>query len=296
MTPDMLNPHALLQLWLKRQLPAPAWQWVSTQVQQISLATDDRLLYQAISQAPRNIGKSELRLSEQDLQFAGASRSAWRPQGWSLVQAARIFILLSHRSDSSSFAHQLKQLCITADVQELITFYQGLPLYPGASSLLDCAREGVRSNIKTVFEAVAHHNPYPSENFPEDSWNQMVLKAIFIDSPLEPIQGLHVRRNENLTRTLIDYIHERWAASRPVSPELWQLLGPFAREASLSALQRPLKSNNLVERQAATLALREYSVFSGKAKVILSKTTEFDSDIAAGLISWQSIQASTPRL
>ncbi len=73
---------------------------------------------------------------------------------------------------------------------------------------------------------MAHRNPYPSERFAENRWNHMVLKAIFVGSPLHPIQGLDARANPPLARMLCDYAHERWAAGRPVSPELLRCVGP----------------------------------------------------------------------
>ena len=66
-----------------------------------------------------------------------------------------------------AFAHRLRQLFITADIGETITFYRGLPLYPDPARHLARAREGARSGMRPIFEAVAHHNPYPAEAFDE---------------------------------------------------------------------------------------------------------------------------------
>ena len=48
-----------------------------------------------------------------------------------------------------------------------------------------------------------------------------------------------------------DYAHERWAAGRPVSPELWRCVGPFASGALLDDLARVLDSGTPPERAAA---------------------------------------------
>ena len=117
------------------------------------------------------------------------------------------------------------------------------------------AREGTRSAMQPMFEAVAHRNPFPMEQFDENAWNHMVLKALFIGSKLRPIQGLDERANPRLMRMLCDYAHERWAAERPVSPELWRCVGPHAdarRWRIWSASWRPAAK---LERQAAALAL-----------------------------------------
>jgi hypothetical protein len=110
--------------------------------------------------------------------------------------------------------------------------------------------------MKNVFEAIAHRNPYPSEQFPEAAWNQMVLKALFVGSPLWPIMGLDRRGNAELARMLCDYAHERWSAGRPVSPELWRCVGPHASGTMLQDLERVLKKGTEQERSAVALSLR----------------------------------------
>ena len=110
--------------------------------------------------------------------------------------------------------------------------------------------------MKPVFEAVAHRSPYPREIFDESAWNQMVLKALFIGSELAPIQGLDERANPDLAGVLLDYAHERWAAGRWVSPELWRCVGPFAHGRALKDLERVAATGTTEERDAALQALR----------------------------------------
>ena len=59
----------------------------------------------------------------------------------------------------------------------------------------------------------------------------MVLKALFVGSPLHPIYGLKRRNNQQLSQMLINYARERLAAKRKVNPELWQLIAPFNPQA-----------------------------------------------------------------
>ena len=153
-------------------------------------------------------------------------------------------MLAAWRGSDESFAHLFDDLCRTAEINELVAYYRGLPLYPGAQLLLNRAREGLRSGMKPVFEAVAHRSPYPREMLDEHSWNQMVLKALFIDSTLEPIQGLDERGNRDLAETLIDYAHERWAAHRGINSELWRCVVPFADDAELEALVKQAADAN----------------------------------------------------
>ena len=82
-----------------------------------------------------------------------------------------------------------------------------------------------------------------------------MLKALFIDSTLAPIQRLDERANPDLAEMLVDYAHERWAAGRPVSPELWRCVGPYADERALADLERVLSTGTPEERTAAKAAI-----------------------------------------
>ncbi len=110
--------------------------------------------------------------------------------------------------------------------------------------------------MKPVFEAVAHRNPYPSETFTEDAWNQMVVKAFFMGSTLWPIQGLDERANPRLARMLVGLAQERWAAQRPVSGELWRCVVPHADSECIAALTHGWSAGNDKERLAIAFALR----------------------------------------
>jgi hypothetical protein len=54
---------------------------------------------------------------------------------------------------------------------------------------------------------------------------------------------------------LLDFSHERWAAKRSVSPELWRPIAPFVDDSVLSDLRKVLETSSLLEQQAATLTL-----------------------------------------
>jgi hypothetical protein len=193
------------------------------------------------------------------LDYSAASRHfPHQPLGghWTQCEAARAWLLASYpATDAESFRATCDKLCAAADVNELIAFYKALPLLPFPKAHRARAAEGVRTNISDVFCAVAHHNPYPSQQFDDVAWNTMVLKALFIQVPLAPIVGLDERSNPALMRMLCDYAHERWAASRTVSPELWRCVGPHADESAIADLNRVIETGNEEEREAARRAL-----------------------------------------
>jgi hypothetical protein len=251
-----MRPAAALQHWLDQRLDTAGSQWLREAVASLAGGGADRDLFRCVSMVSRKLGKAPLALDAAALTLAEQARPGWDPSPWTVDQAARVRLLLAAATDGESFVPRLDQLCATADVDELVAFYRGLAVYPDPPRHRQRAAEGLRSNMLVVFEAVAQRNPYAAEQLPDDAWNQMVLKALFVGSTLDAIVGLDRRANATLARMLSDYAHERWAAARPVNPELWRCVGPFATGALLADLARVLQTGTPRERAAAVLALR----------------------------------------
>lgn len=260
--------------------------WVAEGLNRLAAGAPERELHIFLGLAPRRLGKADLALTQADLAAAEEARPGWNPAGWSIDGAARVLALLVYRR-SRPFAEVFKDLRRTADAAELVALYRGLPLYPEAESLDFEVGEGLRSNIRAVFEAIAHGNPYPRERFDEHRWNHMVLKALFVGSRLAPIQGLDERANPELARILHEYAHERWAAGRPVTPELWRCVGPFATgEMPLADLARALGEGGAAAR-AAALAL--VASPAPGARDLLAGRTEAAA-IAEGALTWNTLE------
>jgi hypothetical protein len=276
--------------WLATRLPAEATAWLAGGIDRMRASGADRDLYLLFSLASRKVGTQALALTAAELAAASACRPGWDPCEWTLDQATRVYLLLASTTDGAETSRRLDRLCSAADIWELVALYRGLPLYPGAPLHVLRAAEGVRSNMRVVFEAVAHRNPYPAEQFGEPAWNQMVLKALFVGSRLHPIVGLDARRNALLARMLCDYAHERWAASRPVSPELWRCVGPFASGALLDDFRRLLERGTAVEQQAAALALLDAS--DPAATRLLESRPALALDARSGSLDWEKLAAA----
>ena len=245
----------LLRECLLRQVDAGRGAWLDAQIAALAKDSAEAALEIALGMVPRKLSKAELALTDADLAAADNAIPGWDPRGWSATDAARILLLSGLPSGGKPFAERFRALCRTADVTELATLYRGLPLYPDPASLEEQVGEGLRSNMRGVFDAIAHSNPYPKAHFDQHRWNHMVLKALFIGSPLAPIQGLDERANPELARIMLDFAHERWAAGRPVPFEIWRCVGPFAEGGAIDDLARVLTSAEGVERRAAALAL-----------------------------------------
>ncbi|HTN04832.1 MAG TPA: EboA domain-containing protein, partial [Planctomycetaceae bacterium] len=112
---------------------------------------------------------------------------------------------------------------------------------------------------------------------------------LFVGTTLEPVVGIDQRSNPALARMLTDFAHERWAAKRPVSPELWRCVGPHADDGMLADLQKVLTTGSDVERRAAALALA--SCPRPEADQILKESPELEEGVRDGTITWSKVAA-----
>ncbi len=143
--------------------------------------------------------------------------------------------------------------------------------------------------MTSVFNAVALRNPYPADYMDQGAWNQVVLKALFVESPLYLIEGIDRRANEKLAHMLVDYAHERWAADRSVSPELWRPVGPFAKGEIIEDLEKVITHEDEIQQQAAVLALSDSS--SEEARELLKQHPETVSRAKEKNTDWDDIGA-----
>ena len=158
---------------------------------------------------------------------------------------------------------------------------------PWPESLKLRAAEGVRSNITTVFNAIALDNPYPKEYLEQDPFNQIVLKALFVGSPLFRIVGLEERANATLARILVEYSQERRSAGRVVSPELWRNVGPFIDEEFEEDIKWVLSQTDRLQLKGGVMALLS-SDYSGKEE-LLKEHQDIVREIEEKNITWDDI-------
>jgi len=250
----MRAPLGLLDAWIATTADDPAW-WRERFASMAGAARRD--FHLAFGLAPRRCGKADLALGEADRATAEAAVPGWRPQRWSVDQAARVALVLARAAAlaEEAWLDELQECWTTAEIGEAVALGKGLAVFPCGARLEPRAREALRSNAAAQFAAVAHHNPYPAAHLDEEAWNQMVLKACFLGLPLDPIQGLDARANPALARMCYDFARERRAAGRPVAPELWRCVAPQAGEDARAELRRMLAGDDDAERRAAALAL-----------------------------------------
>ena len=261
----MATASDLLSLWLRRQLPAAASAWLDEQLAKLAArplsdvtSTSRSASYRAGSAGPISTSPTA------DLAPPSGARAGWDPRGWSVDQAARILILLAAGGSGERFATRFMQLCRTADVVEPIAFYRGLPLYPDPERLEAQRGRGHPLRHAPVFEAVAHRNPYPCEQFSENRWNHMVLKALFVGSHAgarsrawtsAPIRPLHAHALRLRARALggrpagqPGAVALRWR--RSPTPRRWPICSACSRPAPRSSA-RPRRWRSPRARQPA---------------------------------------------
>jgi len=228
-----------LHRWVFSQLENDNSEWFADQLSQLAQVTDlandtsaRRQFDIAFGLIPRRIGKHALQLNADEQTYAHSLLPHWQPWTWQLDEAARILLILT-AGNRSSQTTRIQSLLRHADLSEQLAIFKGLSLYPVDNILIEVVGDGLRTNMSDVFEAIAHNNPFPAKEFDEHRFNHMVLKALFIESPLHPIVGWEERNNPELTRMLLDYASERVAAQRTVDWELWQMAAQNADEDML---------------------------------------------------------------
>lgn len=279
---------------LTQLLESPANQkgldWLQKQIEKITTEGTPSKFFLAFSQASRYFNKEKLALSVDKIHLAEKLVSGFQPQFWDQLQTARTVLMLTYPQVKSSWFATMNQLFETADMYEHQALYAALPLMPFQEELIPRAIDGLRTNISLVFDAIALNNPFPRKYFPEANWNQMVLKAIFMQRPLFRIQGLEEKRNLALAAIARDFAHERWAAGREVMPEIWRLISPFVNEEYLKDLKKVLATQDELQVKAALLALRE-SAYLPAEKLYPDQLANLDIEA----IAWESIGSEFQR-
>jgi hypothetical protein len=261
--------------------------WLAQQAQKIQSLGSSTSFFLAFSQASRYFKKSPLNLSLEQKQAASALIPGFDPSHWDLLQTARTSLLLHFPQEKTSWFKAINQLFETADMHEHQALFAALPLLPFQEDLIPRAIDGLRTNISSVFDSIALNNPFPAQYFPEANWNQMALKAVFMQRPLFRIHNLEERRNLSLATIASDFAHERWAAGRPVMAEIWRLVVPFFDQNFLQDIQKVIASGDLLQIQAAVLACSK-SDFA-PAQALAASHPEILSEIQTGKITWQRI-------
>ena len=155
--------------------------------------------------------------------YPGFGKSSWTKQ--EMVRVILMIVL-----DTSKNKQVLESFFETAEMKELMAFFKGLYLLENAEEFTNIVEEGIRTNMENVFDSFASGNPFAKRYLKEWAWNQLVLKALFLERPLYAIQDIDAGKNKKLAEMLQDYVKERWSAHRSVSPEIWRMIEDYLLE------------------------------------------------------------------
>ncbi len=267
--------------------------WIRSQGEKIEKSGDSNSLFISFSQASRYFKKVSVSPSKDFESKIKSNYANLEVSYWNFLQIARTYLVMQLPLEKGKWFKTVNQLFETGDLYEQQALFAALPVLPFQEELIPRAIDGLRTNISLVFDAIALNNPFPPTYFPESNWNQMVLKAIFMQRPLYRIQNLDERRNPALAAIARDFAHERWAAGREVMPELWRLVSPFVNDSYQKDLEHVLATNDPLQIKAVLLALQD-SDFA-PAKKLLEDYPEILAEIKTQSITWESIGSEFQR-
>ncbi len=275
------------QLWrvLSNNLPQESIDWIRQKLDAIIGEKSARSLFMTYSLMATKISGETPEYKQEPT----ANIAYLESHEATLRQVARLYLLVAVlEKDRDYFSPKVGKLIQVADKSELETFLRYLPLLPGAEDFKESAVEALRTNIATVFDAIALDNPYPANHFNDQQWNQMYLKAAFMQRDLVRIPEVDKRANADLTRIISDYAHERWAASRDVDPQFWRPVSKFIEGPLVQDMEKLLESTNVAENRAGALCC--YHSDKEEAQTLLANYPDLMKQVAEGKITWENIK------
>jgi hypothetical protein len=255
--PDRHAAANLLDELLGQRLDAAGAAFLENAGSEFAAGVDSTTFGVRLSAASRHARGALLTAEDEPLlaRFEALS-DLWTPRWWTLLDGLRVRLIL-HRGDLAELEAEqaLEEAFRYADEGELCALLRALPLIPGRERFAWRATEGCRTNMVSVFCAVACDSPLPVATFDDVAWKQALLKCLFVGAPLWRVRGIDQRLDDDLVRMALDYVEERRSAHRNVPRELWILLGSRPGERGLASLEAERESADPLARAAVYLAL-----------------------------------------
>ena len=195
-------------------------EWLQHVYSKLTVPFDENFFATAYSGARRRLGNAGVELKGGGLpNFENGDLSVLNDS--TVEEVGRAALLLRGTECLPTEAHPnfVHNVYQRGDNHERRALLRALSVLPDSGRFLPTAVEACRTNISTIFEAIACDNPYPFHYFPDLHFNQMVLKALFTGSSLSKVVGLSTRTTPELIQMVEDYANERRAAGRPVSED-----------------------------------------------------------------------------
>jgi hypothetical protein len=150
---------------------------------------------------------------------------------------------------------ELGELYQYGDGDERRAILRALPMLPLGDDEINLVHDAIRTNDARLLAAAL--SPYALERLSDRSLAQAVLKCVFVGVPLAGIAGLDRRASPEMSRMLAGYVHERIAAGRTVSPQVWRFIDTHPPADELAAIEAELEHPVDERRRAAEQALSQ---------------------------------------
>jgi hypothetical protein len=211
---------------VRAQASPPACDWLADAVATARPPFDRAGFTTAFALAARQVGRSAPSPTTPEMARLQRAGLSWPVAPWGLDGFARAGLLLHAAAALApgELESLVEECFLRGDTRERQAVLRTLPMLPDPARFAPLGAEACRTSVEPVFEAIACENPFPARHFPESSFNQMVLKAIFIGVRVGRILGLEGRITPELRRMAADYGSERRAAGRSVPDDVAYLL------------------------------------------------------------------------
>lgn len=147
---------------------------------------------------------------------------------WYIHEIGRILLLMQLLNCYTSENHVtlLKSIYNLVDENEKQVIAKGMVLLDREGVAVNLAISIGRTNNINLFSSMALNNKYPAINYDSRAFNQLVLKALFMDLDIAQLTGLQKRLSPELTRLCIDLVKERLVADRSPPDSVWLAINP----------------------------------------------------------------------
>ena len=172
----------------------------------------------AFAAAGRRLGRAAIR--DADAAAITAAGLRWPVTGADECGRAALVLAAVAAMPAEGQLAFVRDLFRRGEVGERQAVLRVLAALPAPARFVELAIDACRSNVETVFAAIACDNDYPARHFPAPAFDQLVLKALFLGVPLARVAGLAARTTAELVRMVDAYASERRAAGRPIPADV----------------------------------------------------------------------------
>ncbi|MEO8706194.1 MAG: EboA domain-containing protein [Kofleriaceae bacterium] len=190
-----------------RVAPPEGVEWLTAQ-----LVFDRATFPVAFASAHRRLGKSPIAAS---LSIPWSTTAGADEYGRAALVLAAIGSIPPE--DHVAFIRDLIRRGEVRERQAVLRVLAGLP---EPQRFVEIAVDACRTNVQSVFEAIACDNAFPARHFDDPAFAQMVIKSLFVGAPLGRIIELQARTTAELVRMTDAYVSERRAAGRPIPDDV----------------------------------------------------------------------------